>query len=628
MGARSLHREVMGVIASRMAAASPEDLVQWVESHRIIATGASVSGRKRISMTPALRPIYGWIADRNVREIVVQKAAQIGFTDLAVDIILWVAATDPAPMAFFLADEATAKRMMETRIKPALSACGMIRRRGKNEAQDATTCSIRLANGFYLTVGWASSISATASIPYKYVIMDELDKPGYLVARSEGGAVGRIRARVATFPDSKILIGSTPTVEGSLLYREVAAADAIYDWYARCPRCGECQKLRWRPTESGRGGVVWEERASLLETSRTARYSCQHCEALWTTAEKTAAVTAGRLVQRGDAVAAPRVVAYHVSRLDSIFPGGDLDTLCYDWLPAQGDRRELQSFINGTLGEPWLEVGEAVSEADLLSSCMSSGVRLGEMPSAAKVCTMAIDTQADRFFWSIRAWAPDYTSWLVRYGVALSWDELTATIRESGLPIWRVGIDSGGSYIVGGSGTATSEVYDWAARCRKAGIPVFPCKGSSHAMSVPVTIRQLDRSQAARSSAARALSLVIMDTGALKDEFFARAIDMGQRAAPGASYLTDGVGRDYVDQLLSETKTRDRRGIYRWTLLRGAKNHYLDCEVIHLAMANRLLYGGLEQAYRALAAAIRPTDSQPAATSQQTSYQRRRAWPT
>ena len=106
-----------------------------------------------------LAAVYDWFGDYRINEITCQKPAQCGFTDMAVDLILWICENDPSPTALFLADRATAIKLMEYRIKPALKGMGKLKKDKKGQKKEATMFECRMSNGFYLMVSWGSSIS-------------------------------------------------------------------------------------------------------------------------------------------------------------------------------------------------------------------------------------------------------------------------------------------------------------------------------------------------------------------------------------------------------------------------------------------------------------------------------------
>ena len=573
----------------------------WIEANRVLHESyAAEPGPKKIDRTPFVRPILEAWLDPWVREIVVGKSAQIGLTDLAIDLVGHTAANDPSPMAVFLADQLTAEKVMVDRIQPMLRSTSCLRE--FVEEQRITKQEAYLRNGFNLTCSWASSIAQTASRPFKHLILDEINKPGYSATGEEGSALGRLRQRQETFADSKLLMMSTPTGEAGNVTRELASCDVIFDWCVPCPKCGAFQPLRWTPQTIGdrkTGGVVWDggHEATLEQIETTARYQCGECQALWTTTQKNAAVMAGQAMPRGKPPARPRRVGFQLNRIMSLFPGGRLEKLVLDFIEAKRNLSDFQNFVNSALGEPWVErVRE--NKAEDLTHCRADLPR-GQVPDEAVVLTAGIDTQQDGFWFVIRAWAPDSTSWLIDCGYLPTWQELeellfsttykSASGREH--RIWRALIDSGGTKRDGESLSRTEEIYHWIRRNGQGrGCRVFCCKGSSKALQGNVLLGSpIDKTPSGKPMPS--LQIVSIDTDKLKDALWYR-LDQAKDHAPQAAYINRETPDFWLRHLTAEEKRRNRDGTMEWVQVRR-DNHLLDCEVYALASVDWGLLGGL-----------------------------------
>ena len=75
-------------------------VAEWAEKYRYLSSETSaLPGRYSLSITPYLRGILQAITDRNVRKIVCQKSAQIGWTDGVVNnFVGYTMHMAPAPM--------------------------------------------------------------------------------------------------------------------------------------------------------------------------------------------------------------------------------------------------------------------------------------------------------------------------------------------------------------------------------------------------------------------------------------------------------------------------------------------------------------------------------------------------
>ena len=86
------------------------------------------------------------------------------------------------------------------------------------------------------------------------------------------------------------------------------------------------------------------------------------------------------------------------------------------------------------------------------------------------------------------------------------------------------------------------------------------------------------------------LQLIFLDTDQLKDVFHYR---LGQTltGGPQAAWLHSESGKDYARQIAAEKKEKNRQGVDEW-IKTSKDNHYLDCEVGCLALADPEWPGG------------------------------------
>lgn len=586
----------------------PADLhiADWIEQNRVLNVASSAEpGPKRMSRTPFLRMILDAWMDDHVREVVVQKSAQIGMTDLAVDLTVHTAADAPAPMAVFLADQATAEKVCTERIQPAIRDCKALA--GMIDESRMTRQEASLRNGFNLLVGWASSIALTASRPIKLVIADEVNKPGYQAIGAEGSTIGRLRERQETFADSKLLLLSTPTLETGEITKELATCEVVYDWAVPCPSCGVFQVLHFFPVvidgkESG--SVVWEggREATREQIEATARYKCGHCQALWTSQQKNDAVLRGMSMPRSEPPPRARKVGFHLNRLMSLFPGGRLDALVSSWLRSRTDTTEMQNFYNSTLAEPWVQ--RVSKDQDSAQSAVLARKRdypPFEIPESAVALIAGVDVQQVGFWFRLRAYATDGTSWGIAEGSAASWEDLDTVIFGTvypcpdgrQFPVWRVMIDSGGTKSTEAHISRTQEVYNWIIKNRgRLGGRAYPCKGSSTSMATKLSIgRPLDKMPDGKPLT-DGIQIVRINTQLMKDIFFWRINDAGDDT-PGSIYLHRETPDWYAKQLTAEEKQADRKTrAVLWTQIRK-DNHMLDCECLCDAGADVEMFGGV-----------------------------------
>lgn len=585
----------------------PADLhiADWIEQNRVLNVASSAEpGPKSMTRTPFLRMILDAWMDDHVREIVVQKSAQIGMTDLAVDLTVHTAADAPAPMAVFLADQATAEKVSTERIQVALRDCKALA--GMIDESRMTRQEVSLRNGFNLLVGWASSIALTASRPIKLVIADEVNKPGYQAIGTEGSTIGRLRERQETFADSKLLLLSTPTIETGEITKELATCEVVYDWAVPCPSCGVFQVLHFFPVvvegkESG--SVAWEggREATREQIEATARYKCGHCAALWTSQQKNDAVLRGMAMPRSEPPPRARKVGFHLNRLISLFPGGRLDALVSSWLRSRTDIGEMQNFYNSTLAEPWVQRASAGQDEaqQAIMECKTT-LPKATVPDEAVALTCGIDVQQKGFWYRVRAWGEDTTSWGIDEGFLPAWDDIEKLIFShyskrggSAMPIWRALIDTGGGKEDGAYISRTEETYNFIRQHQGLGVVLFGSKGSSRTMPTKIKIGKPIEKTPSGKPIPGGIQIVMMNTQLIKDAIEARISQTRTDGGPGSWYVHADTPEWYAKQMTAEEKRADRKTkIVEWTQIRR-DNHMHDCEVMCYALADPEFHGGL-----------------------------------
>lgn len=579
----------------------PEEisLADWAEKyHELNLLSSATAGRFILVLVPYLRPIFDALDDPHIETVVVQKASQVAGTEAAICFLGKIASNDPGPAMFCFADEDTAIEVCERRIQPMFRRTlfgeeSFNKKIGQNQ--------IILPNGFSLTMAWASSIAKTASRPIRYLILDEITKPGYSLIGQEGSPIERIIQRTATFRNRKILLLSTPTTEGDAIDKQMMACDVVYEWCVPCPACGKFQPLRYSPqkvkmngVEIESGCIVWpEDLSDDKERVKQARYRCAFCKKLWTTVEKNLATQHGKAIPRDIEPTNIKRKGFFIPRICTLFPSGDFEALAADFLSCKDDPLKLQIFINNALGEHWKDKVQGVITPEVLEAKLPE-LKPHSIPEEAVVLTAGIDVQYRAFFYVVRAWAQDYTSWLIDYGTMPDWEHLERLLFGNiyQMPIGRALIDIGGSYREGSEETSTEEVYHWLyENGRGRGCPVWGCKGASRPLAGRVRLGSIIERTPSGKRIPGGLQLVIIDTDKMKDQYWYRIARARKRQSRGA-YLHCDVGDDYAMQVLAEEKRRNRKGIEEWVRIRP-DNHYLDAEIYCHACVEPELFGGL-----------------------------------
>jgi phage terminase large subunit GpA-like protein len=289
--------------------------------------------------------------------------------------------------------------------------------------------------------------------------LDEVDAyPGD--ADGEGDPVSLAIQRTATFARRKILLVSTPTIQGlSRIEMEYENSDQR-QFYVPCPHCGEFQVLTWPQV--------------CFDDINGAYYKCISC------AKRIDEFAKTEMLQHGKWIAKQPnrdVAGFHISSLYSPVGWFSWQQAVTNFKQAQKNETLLKVWVNTTLGEPWVDRGESPDWERLFER--AEDYPRGVVPDGGLILTAGVDVQKDRLECEIVAWGIGKESWSVDYVVIPSppsspeaWQRLKAVLdttfsfewyiqnekgyaqnaTHSGLQITMMAVDAG---------YATQEVYNW-----------------------------------------------------------------------------------------------------------------------------------------------------------------------
>ena len=327
-----------------------------------------------------------------------------------------------------------------------------------------------------------------------------------------------------------------------------------------CPHCGETQALEF-------GQIKWPEGADENEAKAMAYYECKHCHESIDDRHKPAMLRAGEW--RGEKKKSGRAakVAFHLNSIYS--PWLTFGDVAAKFLASKDEPALLMNFINSWLAEPWVDKSSRM-QSDVVMEKQLPYER-GTMPAEAQILTAGIDVQLDHFWYSVRAWGPHLTSWLVDYGRLETWADLEVMLDRN-YPDVNGEIHNINLACMD-SGYNTDEVY---AFCAHHADVLVPTKGASNPLKSRYNVTILDKSVSSFG-----LRLYTMDTDQLKNFIASRmSIDPG---AHGSWNVYRDIDREYCDQICSEQRVerKDKKGRISigWEKISShAANHLLDCE--------------------------------------------------
>jgi phage terminase large subunit GpA-like protein len=584
------------------------DIVAWIEANRRLSiVSSSEVGMKRMSRTPFFKPILADMVDDNVKEIVIMKSAQIGATDLCVDFLGYLAANDPCPVAFFLADEKTSKRIFKDRVQEFFKTNPILHSL-RIEGKKTQNSELYLRNGFNLIMTYASSIAQTASKSFRVLIMDEIDKNGYQIVGQEGSTLGRIKERTESYENYKLIKLSTPTTDNGLIYKELQKCDVVYDWFVPCPKCGEYQPLRFEQETykaEGRefvsGRVVWEgsKEATPQMIEDSARYECAFCKELWTGYEKNNAVEKGKCVSQKPVVGKVIKKGYSYWRGISCLAGGSLARIVQSYLDCKDDPGDLQNFVNSACGQPYIQKAVKLTIAEF--EILKKPIPHNTVPNNTIALIAGIDSQHTGVWYVVRAFNPSGGSLLIDYGYLpgdnddeqlenLLYEREYLGVDGKKWKIWRAFRDVGGGDDKDTKVSITERVMIWLRNNKNRGVQLFGCRGANMAMEQRVKLSKPTDTTPSGKALRGSIQLARIDTTKMKDALYYR-LELARRGEENGAYLNQDVEEIWFNHITAEEK-RIVKGKEKWVLIRP-NNHLLDCDTYAHSAAERCFLGGI-----------------------------------
>jgi terminase, large subunit len=548
------------------------DLDEWADRYFVLsAESAAEPGRWR--SIPYQRGIMKAFNDPEVERISVMKSARVGYTKILDIAIGYHMHQDPCPMLVVQPTIDDAQGYSKDEIAPMVRDTPVLQGLVSDGYRDSSNTILKKTfPGGVLNLVGANSARGFRRLTVRLVLLDEVD--GYPpTAGDEGDQITLATRRSDTFWNRKIVLGSTPTIQGVSRIEASFLESDRRRYYVPCPHCGEFQYLVW-------DRMKWPD-----GNPERAYYQCIKCDQPIDHAFKR------QMVERGEwrAEAPFRGHAgFHIWAAYSYSPNATWAKLATEWCDVQKDRERLKTFVNTVIGEPWVDKGEQV-EGALLHNRRE--LYRAPVPNGS-ILTAGVDVQKDRLEAEIVAWGEGEESWSIEYlriigdpSRAELWDAMAAALGKTWLrvdgaqlDVRALCIDSGGHF--------TDEVYSFS---RKHGVRwAIPIKGSSEAgKPIAAFPRTMNKKRVY-------LTMLGVDTG---KELLMRRLGQ-EETGPGYCHFPNAQAYDeeYFAQLTAEkaiTRYKAGRPFIEWQKTRP-RNEALDCRIYaHAAVRILQQHGGV-----------------------------------
>lgn len=448
---------------------------------------------------------------QRIDECFVLKSSQSGFTQAALNGVIYIPLFDPGRLLYAMPSREKAKNVARLRVIPFLrQLAGHII---ANE-DDVNLTLIELVN-MIAEFGGSGSSAFFSEKALRYGFLDDVE---YMV--NEGGVAGmldgvhiidHIRSRFTTADESFLGVFSKPDLQSSELVSNWRSG-SMHSWVVRCPHCGGRQVLEpeglYYDKKQCRdlAGRYDLEAVEELTTYRCAVNGCDIAEGskyemnsngIWLPKSRE------DRAREEDPPLTPRRLSMRISDLNSPFPKVKWGILARMKIEAENNPAKLKHVMTNHFARPWRVKAINIKADHVRAVCagardpktgkyfpndVDGDGRLkmpaydrGTVPFIPLFLSATSDVQGDKYKWTVCAWRFDGTCALVEYGACLSSAELFEMMLDprtaEGAPLVCLANPNQSLVIDHGlidSGHDTFGIYDF---CVRTNWVWYPSKG-------------------------------------------------------------------------------------------------------------------------------------------------------
>ena len=389
-----------------------QSVSEWADNNRILVSeSSSEPGRWRTDRAPYQKEIMDAFTQPGVWQIVIMASAQVGKTELELNMMGRAIDVDPGPMLFVQPTDGFAEDFSKRRVAPMIRACPALQRKVyEAKSRDAgNTITMKTFPGGSVAFTGANSPTELAGRPVRYVFMDEIDRfPAS--AGTEGDPLELAERRTETFRHNrKVVKTSTPTIKGASKIEKAYMLGTQEEWHTECPHCKQFSFIRFDNIKFDKEEYK-DEGGERNYHVRNVRWQCPHCRG--ETREYDTKRCPAKWVQKNPEAIETGVRSFRLNAFMS--PWSDWTDICRSFLKAHDDPELLKVFVNTMLGESW-ETRDRSGAPEALMARRE--IYNAEVPTGVLVLTMGIDTQDNRLEYEVVGWGREEQNWGIVKGV-------------------------------------------------------------------------------------------------------------------------------------------------------------------------------------------------------------------
>ncbi|MEW6612696.1 MAG: terminase gpA endonuclease subunit [Pseudomonadota bacterium] len=615
-------------VFAELAPPPPMTIAEWAEAYRVLSKEETndYPGPYDLDNTPALRGILAACSDPDIRRVIVQKSAQLGYTaGVVCNVLGYHIHWEPCVQVVMFPREKSAKDFDAEKFSPMVRATPVLAKRIRLKSRsDGNSATRKHYPGGLAKFVASNSPADVKSTSARVRIVEEPDDTNKDI-KGQGNAIALLRERGKTIRNSFELIGGTPTAKGaSEIEKEMRTTDQRR-FLVACHHCGERHEVEWAhvvipgfdlsPEELAAPDI--DERYPVREVYGRARYEdayyvCPHCGGIWSDDERIANIRAAARVPPyygWEPTADSPDAGFYCNELQSVFDGSRVPVLAEKFLRAQhlmdhGDPTEMVAFWNSSRGLCWEYSGELPEEEELRKRAEKYAE--WSVPAGGLVPLLTVDVQHDRLAVTVWVAGRGEEMWLAYWGELYgqtvvahqgAWLELEQllkrTVRHASgaeLPIAACGIDCS-------DGQTSDAAYAFVRRHSHPGRPVLALKGAPDAegrIEIWTPPKPIDPNNRSTKASRHGVQVHIVGAAKAKDLILGWAQEGGRvrlaGSGPGRMHWYEEVRADFYEQLLSEIKIPSRTNPKRraWKPRTDRRNEALDCTVYALYLSRHL----------------------------------------
>ena len=379
----------------------PPDLTvsQWADRERRISPEASAEpGTWRTSRAEYQRAVMDAVSDPATERIVMMTSAQIGKTEILLNVIGYFIDQEPSPILKLDPTLDMGQAFSKDRLAPMIRDTPALQGKIKDPRtrDSGNTLLHKTFTGGHITIAGANSPASLASRPIRVLLCDEVDR--YPVsAGTEGDPLSLAMKRTQNFWNRRVIWVSTPTILGISRIEKAYNASSREEWCVPCPSCGEYQPYAWER-------IIWKDRPEPVMVC--AKCGAEYGETAWKAGQERGVWIAANPEER-------KTRGFHLNAFAS--PWATWTGLIEQYQEAfRNGEEELKVWWNTVLGLPW-ESQEGTIEAEAMETHREEYA--AELPDGVLVLTCGVDTQDDRLEAEVVGWGLGKESWGIEYRV-------------------------------------------------------------------------------------------------------------------------------------------------------------------------------------------------------------------